>query len=177
MDIGIITPKGWRIDPGRGVPIPLVITHGAEHNRIKFFPLLAAQPFDDEMDNIGKTVLITGKEYVINNRRYDLSSGYALEAWLLPQGTLIPKLRRSTGREADIIRDEHGFPANGYWPVVKRVWEDEPEPAEEPSAQPPTPNDFIEQAMDVLSELTDISESFNLDDNDEEAEDTEPGPE
>jgi len=84
-----------------------------------------------EINPQGEEVLISGVDYVINNKRYDLSTGYAIKA-VLCDGFIIPKLRRATMSERYAFVRRISEPHKEeqvlgevveFWPDVKKIWD------------------------------------------------------
>jgi len=84
-----------------------------------------------EQNPQGDEVLITGLEYVIGDKGYDLASGYALRA-VVCDGLIVPKLRRATMSERYAFmkvvqvnpREQPRYKGeiNEFWPVIEKIW-------------------------------------------------------
>lgn len=78
-------------------------------------------PGKSDLSNIeGKPCIITGKEYIIGRRRYNLS-GYGLKGIVTPEFTVIPELRKSFGKEIKVLKDKDGNGICGRWPVIELI--------------------------------------------------------
>ncbi len=161
MEINIYL-EDRKVSAGKSLPVE-AICGGQEHlpEGRKFFHWAPGQP-DDDIE--GEDILVTGIEYGIGHRRYDLSSGYALKVRLTPKNVLIPYLQKAQGREIEVIK-KNGISANAFWPLVVRIWE-EPKPVEKPMTVA-TPvletTSFIEDAIFYTGDMTDFSEDFDFD--------------
>jgi len=159
MDISIVLLNDKQVNSGQRIPVSAMHTGKElippERSSCYLFP---GSP-SDEIE--GKDILIFGKEYIIGHRRYDLASGYAIRARLTPKLTLIPRLRKAVGKETEIIRDSNKFPANEYWPVIERIWE-KYELIQKTTTIPNHAFDFVQEAINTVGELNNLTEIPNL---------------
>jgi hypothetical protein len=102
----------------------------------------------DEVE--GTEILITGKQYILFNRRYDLGAGYGVVAKLTPDMQVVPLLRQAVGREVGVITDENDIGINGLWPILEQTWTDEPEETSEFI-------EFIEMAMEYQDDVEEFT--------------------
>lgn len=165
MDISIVLNNGSVIDPTRGIPVSHIIPGEAKIPPGRNACVMI--PGSDSPDIEGHDVIITGKEYIINNRHYDLAAGYGIMAKLTSKFVLIPKLRSAVGKEVSVIK-RGSFDVNKYWPMVVRVWKDEVVEAKPTEAAPAF--DFVAEAIDTMSILGNLSETFDFEDLEEEDE-------
>jgi len=167
MDISVVLSDGRCIDPTRGMPVSAILPGEAKIPPGRNACVMI--PGSDSPDLEGHDVIITGKEYIINNRHYDLAAGYGILAKLTGKFVLIPKLRCAVGKETSVIR-RGSLDVNKYWPMVVRVWKDEVV-EEKPVILAPI-FDFVAEAIDAMSILGNLTDTFNFEDLEEE-EDTE----
>lgn len=153
MKVSIVLSDGSYINPQQYMS-PSNLFSGGEDIKLKYLRWASAQP-DDDLE--GRDVLVSGKEYAVGHRRYDLSSGYALKVKLTPNNILVPLLRKARGKETEVTRDRNGFPSNEYWPIVVRIWNDD-------IFVPAAKENIVEEAMEHLDN---INESFDLTDTEE----------
>ena len=128
LNIDIVTKDNNRIAVGRSLPSESVQRGGLYPSR-KYFKLMTAM--DEIKESVPcEKVLITGNEYIISNRHYDLTSGYAIVAQMTPDYKIYPELRRSKGKEIGVIKDENGLGVLDRWPVLEDIQQKEEEVSE-----------------------------------------------
>jgi len=110
------TTKTRQVTPGYSLPSCCIIRDKDIAPGRRYFKLHKGKSDLSEID--GKDVLITGLEYIIGHRRYDLQAGFGLKARLTSNFTLIPHLRQARGREVNITKDPNGVGNNGHWPAI-----------------------------------------------------------
>ena len=120
MQIDIVTNENHRAVVGRSLPSSAVIRKEDTYTDRRYFKLMSG--LSDFSDMEVQDCLLIGTEYIINNRRYDLASGYAIKAKVTPAFQVIPELRKAKGREINVIKDEDGRGILDRWPVIVRVW-------------------------------------------------------
>ena len=146
--------------PGKQMPIDVLVGKDIPSSR-KTCVLSMASPQEAN----GIPVLLTGEEYIINNKHYNLSAGYGIKATLTPNFTVVPKLRKSVSKEVNVIRSKTGIGICEYWPVVIRL----PETIVPEKPKLESVNyDFVQEALQTLSEVNEITESFDISSDHEE---------
>ena len=143
--------KNMKISSGKTIPSS-VICKGQEFipEGYKYLRLVQGQS-SDKIE--GEDVLITGISYGIGQRRYDLSSGYAIEAKLTSKNLLIPKLRKAEGKEIEITHDKNGMPNNVFWPIVVRTWKSKSIIKTIEKNEQIQINNTIDEALELLNEI------------------------
>ena len=141
MLISIMISEEMTIKPGEQIPGDFV--SGSEKPQDNY--LLAP----GDVNPSGEEVLITGVNYLINYRAYDLSSGHALVG-ALRNGIVTPKLRdarlnekyafqKTTAAKAHKPSVKYG-PLNTCWPIVAKT------------VAITETSKFVDKALDVISE-------------------------
>lgn len=145
MQLSIILTTDRRVNPGRSIPSSHIKRPDNVHPHRNWFTLMPGTQDPDEVE--GTEILITGKQYVLFNRRYDLGAGYGIVAKLTPDMQVTPLLRRAVGKEVDVIKDKNNFGINGLWPILEQVWTDEPEETSE----------FVETAIEYRNDVEEFA--------------------
>ncbi len=125
MRILIRTFQDAVIVPGKLLPPNIIAT-----TEQKTWPVLQEAQREDEIGEY-TPALIVGKDYIIGKSTYNLDPGYALQAGILKDNTIVPFLRKSRGQEREILKEftpykphvkqEKVGPINEAWPIIRRI--------------------------------------------------------
>ena len=152
MHIKIIFDEKF-YNPGDVVPESAIISK-VPHGDLLFLP--------GEINPEGEEVLIDCITYVIGNKFYELD-GYALKA-VVRDNNLIPVLRSARGDErytlTRLVKETPRHQAKRvgeitlWWPTIVKTFEEEQEV-----------DNFVKEAINVIEEIDEINENFDLIDN------------
>lgn len=139
MYIDVVTKDNHRISANRAIPGASILRSKKTHPTRRYFTMQPGRIDLTEED--GPECLVIGTEYIINNRRYDLATGYGIKARITTGYNIVPELRDSKGKERVVIKDKNNKAATPKWPIVQRIWSEE--------NNEEIINPFIEKALEM----------------------------
>jgi len=167
VNVELVTKENYRIIVGKSLPSTAIKREDDVYPGRKYFKLMSGTT-DLEKSVPTEPCLITGKEYIINNRRYDLGEDYAIAALITPDYKVFPKLRKSRGKEIRVIRNDDGTGILGRWPIIKRIWTNEKETQDKIEAAQEKEESFLSKAIQFNVSDERFSEYDPGEDNSEE---------
>ena len=122
MKVSIVTKDGWIVYSGGKIRTDSIVgCNEAALEIIRHRRDFTLQPGMTEEDAEVLTgveeIEIHGSEYIIANRKYDLSAGYHIPAWISDTGDIFPKLRPAIFQEKYIL--DKTIPIIQTWPIIE----------------------------------------------------------
>lgn len=161
MEISIISFENYLVKCHKSVTSDSVIRGklAPDRNWFKLYPGMCRK--DAEKVN-GEEVFLTGIEYIINHRRYDLKE-YGIKCILTPSYILIPILREAKGKEVKICQGLGYEPEESYWPIIEKL----PIPLEETEKKNETSKEIAKEALQNSSGIDEYFDGNMIDDDED----------